>query len=198
MVFSYDILRETIIDEVCAIELEEYPTKVQISSRILYTIRSLFIGKIAIESLEREETKFTRGNPQLVVDGDLHEMANMVVWSVSSYKSGKMTIMKPTGIFCVFGALVFQLTNPLLIVDSNQMVHNHSLLTFSSKRKLNFRGNAYSSFVSLIIKSHFAFEIYNRVGIYIDFNLDESYRPSKISIRVGDGLHNLHSLFSKF
>uniref|UniRef100_M8CH72 Anaphase-promoting complex subunit 10 n=1 Tax=Aegilops tauschii TaxID=37682 RepID=M8CH72_AEGTA len=29
------------------------------------------------------------------------------------------------------------------------------------------------------------------VVLYVDFKLDESYTPSKISIRAGDGLHNL-------
>lgn len=29
------------------------------------------------------------------------------------------------------------------------------------------------------------------VVIYVDFKLDESYTPSKISIRAGDGFHNL-------
>lgn len=27
--------------------------------------------------------------------------------------------------------------------------------------------------------------------MYVDFKLDESYTPSKISIRAGDGFHNL-------
>jgi len=29
------------------------------------------------------------------------------------------------------------------------------------------------------------------VVLYVDFKLDESYTPSKISIRAGDGFHNL-------
>ena len=29
------------------------------------------------------------------------------------------------------------------------------------------------------------------VVLYVDFKLDESYTPSKISIRSGDGFHNL-------
>ena len=29
------------------------------------------------------------------------------------------------------------------------------------------------------------------VVLYLDFKLDESYTPSKISIRAGDGFHNL-------
>lgn len=27
--------------------------------------------------------------------------------------------------------------------------------------------------------------------LYVDFKLDESYTPSKVSIRAGDGFHNL-------
>jgi hypothetical protein len=33
------------------------------------------------------------------------------------------------------------------------------------------------------------------VALYVDFKLDESYTPSKISIRAGDGFHNLKVLF---
>lgn len=29
------------------------------------------------------------------------------------------------------------------------------------------------------------------VVLYVDFKLDESYTPSKVSIRAGDGFHNL-------
>lgn len=29
------------------------------------------------------------------------------------------------------------------------------------------------------------------VVLYVDFKIDESYTPSKISIRAGDGFHNL-------
>lgn len=37
------------------------------------------------------------------------------------------------------------------------------------------------------------------VVLYVDFKLDESYTPSKISIRAGDGFHNLKvSLPSQF
>ncbi|KAJ9703479.1 hypothetical protein PVL29_005012 [Vitis rotundifolia] len=32
------------------------------------------------------------------------------------------------------------------------------------------------------------------VVIYVDFKLDESYTPSKISIRAGDGFHNLKEI----
>jgi len=31
--------------------------------------------------------------------------------------------------------------------------------------------------------------------LYVDFKLDESYTPSKISIRAGDGFHNLKVFF---
>lgn len=33
------------------------------------------------------------------------------------------------------------------------------------------------------------------VVLYVDFKLDESYTPSKISIRAGDGFHNLKVIF---
>ncbi|VAI46274.1 unnamed protein product [Triticum turgidum subsp. durum] len=32
------------------------------------------------------------------------------------------------------------------------------------------------------------------VVLYMDFKLDESYTPSKISIRAGDGFHNLKEI----
>jgi anaphase-promoting complex subunit 10 len=34
------------------------------------------------------------------------------------------------------------------------------------------------------------------VVLYVDFKLDESYTPSKISIRAGDGFHNLKEIKS--
>jgi hypothetical protein len=34
------------------------------------------------------------------------------------------------------------------------------------------------------------------VVVYVDFKLDESYTPSKISVRAGDGFHNLKVLSS--
>ena len=44
---------------------------------------------MATESSEgEEETKLMGGNPQLVIDGDLREMAKMAAWSVSSCKPG--------------------------------------------------------------------------------------------------------------
>lgn len=38
--------------------------------------------------------------------------------------------------------------------------------------------------------SLFSFEL-KLVVLYVDFKLDESYTPSKISICAGDGFHNL-------
>ncbi|KAJ0534856.1 putative APC10/DOC domain, Galactose-binding-like domain superfamily [Helianthus annuus] len=32
------------------------------------------------------------------------------------------------------------------------------------------------------------------VALYVDFNLDESYTPSKVSVRAGDGFHNLKEI----
>lgn len=34
------------------------------------------------------------------------------------------------------------------------------------------------------------------VVLYVDFKLDESYTPSKISVRAGDGFHNLKVIIS--
>jgi hypothetical protein len=34
------------------------------------------------------------------------------------------------------------------------------------------------------------------IGIYCDFKLDESYTPSKISIRAGTHFHDLQVLFN--
>jgi anaphase-promoting complex subunit 10 len=36
------------------------------------------------------------------------------------------------------------------------------------------------------------------VVLYVDFKLDESYTPSKISIRAGDGFHNLKVISFSF
>lgn len=34
-------------------------------------------------------------------------------------------------------------------------------------------------------------EFLQLVVLYVDFKIDESYTPSKVSIRAGDGFHNL-------
>jgi hypothetical protein len=90
---------------------------------------------------------------------------------------------------------------------SDQMVRSLIWLIFSSKRKLSFK------YVRCILRSQifacfpifffffFFFLIFwflmcfffflKLVVLYVDFKLDESYTPSKISIRSGDGFHNL-------
>lgn len=35
------------------------------------------------------------------------------------------------------------------------------------------------------------YSVLKLVVIYVDYKLDESYTPCKISIRAGDGFHNL-------
>ncbi|KAG5088732.1 hypothetical protein JHK86_001344 [Glycine max] len=36
--------------------------------------------------------------------------------------------------------------------------------------------------------------LWQLIVIYVVFKLDESYTPSKVSIRVGDGFHNLKEI----
>lgn len=47
----------------------------------------------------------------------------------------------------------------------------------------------YVSFCKLYV-----FLTFQLVVLYVDFKLDESYTPSKIAIRAGDGFHNLKVL----
>lgn len=55
------------------------------------------------------------------------------------------------------------------------------MVLFNAKRKPKFFGD----FIFLFSRHS------QLVVLYVDFKLDESYTPCKISIRAGDGFHNL-------
>ncbi|XP_024978161.1 anaphase-promoting complex subunit 10 [Cynara cardunculus var. scolymus] len=113
---------------------------------------------MATESSEgEEETKLMGGNPQLVVDGDLREMAKMAAWSVSSCKPGN-------------GVSSLRDDNYETYWQSDGAQPHLVNIQFQKKVKLQL------------------------VALYVDFNLDESYTPSKISVRAGDGFHNLKEI----
>ncbi|XP_076916337.1 anaphase-promoting complex subunit 10-like [Bidens hawaiensis] len=113
---------------------------------------------MATESSEgEEETKLMGGNPQLVVDGDLREMAKNAAWSVSSCKPGN-------------GVSSLRDDNYETYWQSDGAQPHLVNIQFQKKVKLQL------------------------VALYVDFNLDESYTPSKISIRAGDGFHNLKEI----
>ena len=42
----------------------------------------------------------------------------------------------------------------------------------------------------------FIFACLQLIVLYVDFKIDESYTPSKVSIRAGDGFHNLKVISS--
>ncbi|KVH92361.1 Anaphase-promoting complex, subunit 10/DOC domain-containing protein [Cynara cardunculus var. scolymus] len=122
-------------------------------------------AQMATESSEgEEETKLMGGNPQLVVDGDLREMAKMAAWSVSSCKPGNgVSSLRDDNYETYWQGVVI-------------------ILLLSSLPAFQFD---FTKGVLLLLQL---------VALYVDFNLDESYTPSKISVRAGDGFHNLKEI----
>nr|XP_043616947.1 anaphase-promoting complex subunit 10 [Erigeron canadensis] len=113
---------------------------------------------MATESSEgEEETRLMGGNPQLVIDGDLREMAKTAAWSVSSCKPGN-------GVSC--------------LRDDNFETYWQS-------------DGAQPHLVNIQFQKKVKLQL---VALYVDFNLDESYTPSRIAIRAGDGFHNLKEI----
>ncbi|XP_027193007.1 anaphase-promoting complex subunit 10 isoform X1 [Cicer arietinum] len=49
-------------------------------------------------------------------------------------------------------------------------------------------------FVNIQFQKKVRLQLLQLVVLYVDFKLDESYTPSKISIRAGDGFHNLKEI----
>ncbi|KAH6757014.1 anaphase promoting complex 10 [Perilla frutescens var. hirtella] len=112
---------------------------------------------MAESSEGEEEGKLTGGNPQLVVDDDLRDMAKKAAWSVSSCKPGN-------------GVASLRDDNLDTYWQSDGAQPHLVNIQFQKKVKLQL------------------------VVLYVDFKLDESYTPSKISIRAGDGFHNLKEI----
>ncbi|XP_015576225.1 anaphase-promoting complex subunit 10 isoform X1 [Ricinus communis] len=123
---------------------------------------------MATESSEgEEEGKITGGNQHLVVDDDLREMGKKAAWSVSSCKPGNgVSSLRDDNLDSFWQSDGAQ---PHLVnIQFQKKVKLQKVVVFSLELKL--------------------------VLLYVDFKLDESYTPSKISIRAGDGFHNLKEI----
>jgi len=99
-------------------------------------------------------------------------------------------------IFSLIG--IWSLNHFHLFVVVDQMEHSPIWLIFNFRRKWSCK------YVTSVEIFYFLFNCFCVLGLicgtfvflklvvlYVDFKLDESYTPSKISIRAGDGFHNL-------
>lgn len=59
------------------------------------------------------------------------------------------------------------------------------------KKLRNFTLFFYFISFGIVILLNLFLALLQLVILYVDFKLDESYTPSKVSIRAGDGFHNL-------
>ncbi|KAG5535912.1 hypothetical protein RHGRI_023627 [Rhododendron griersonianum] len=129
---------------------------------------------MATESSEgEEEGKLMGGNQQLAIDDeDLREMAKKAAWSVSSCKPGNgVTSLR----------------------DDNLDTY----WQYSLSLVLNHDGGRSDGAQPHLVNIQFQKKVkLQLVVLYVDFKLDESYTPSKISIRAGDGFQNLKEIKS--
>ncbi|KAF9682272.1 hypothetical protein SADUNF_Sadunf05G0091600 [Salix dunnii] len=127
---------------------------------------------MATESSEgEEEGKITGGNKHLVIEDDHREMGIKAAWSVSSCKPGNGVSSIGDDNLDTY----WQLTNTpfclsVYLIKSDGAQPHSVNVQFQKKVKLQL------------------------VVLYLAFKLDESYTPSKISIRAGDGFHNLKEI----
>ncbi|CAI0392290.1 unnamed protein product [Linum tenue] len=133
-----------------------------------------FLDPMATESSEGEdEGKITGGSQHLVVEDDLRELGKKAAWSVSSCKTGN----------CVAS-----------LRDDNLDTYWQSdgaqphLVNIQFQKKVKLQASSYFH------EFGFCLCVDKLVVVYVDFKLDESYTPSKILIRAGDGFHNLKDI----
>ncbi|KAH1260335.1 Anaphase-promoting complex subunit 10 [Glycine max] len=120
---------------------------------------------MAAESSEgEEETKLSGGSLLLTVDDDLTEMGKKAAWSVSSCKPGN-------GVSS-------------LRDDNLETYWHHSFRAYRSD-------GGQPHLVNIQFQKNVRLQL---IVLYVDFKLDESYTPSKVSIRAGDGFHNLKEI----
>ncbi|CAN0919336.1 Anaphase-promoting complex subunit 10, partial [Linum grandiflorum] len=128
---------------------------------------------MATESSEgEEEGKITGGSQHLTVEDDLRELGKKAAWSVSSCKTGN-------------GVSSLRDDNLDTYWQSDGAQPHLVNIQFQKKVKLQVLFCFHRSLGCLVLKL---------VVVYVDFKLDESYTPSKISIRAGDGFHNLKDI----
>ncbi|KAG5535913.1 hypothetical protein RHGRI_023627 [Rhododendron griersonianum] len=134
---------------------------------------------MATESSEgEEEGKLMGGNQQLAIDDeDLREMAKKAAWSVSSCKPGNgVTSLRDDNL-----DTYWQYSLSLGLKNFDRVL-------------FQFRSDgAQPHLVNIQFQKKVKLQL---VVLYVDFKLDESYTPSKISIRAGDGFQNLKEIKS--
>lgn len=176
---------------------------------------------MATESSESEEEgKIRGGNETLIVDDNLREMGKKAAWSVSSCKPGNgvsslrddnldtywQLLQKPTT-WSLYSALSLSLSRSLKsrilfsVFNSRSDGAQPHLVNIQFQKKVKLQVRYYGFFrlwsnhfrlLCLLWMKIWAFFVWLKlVVLYVDFKLDESYTPSKISIRAGDGFHNM-------
>ncbi|PPS00689.1 hypothetical protein GOBAR_AA19985 [Gossypium barbadense] len=142
---------------------------------------------MATESSESEEEgKITGGNQHLIVEDDLREMGKKAAWSVSSCKTGNGVSSLRDDNLETYWQLKTRKSVPKF--DPTLL----SILTCFHFFNWFFRSDgAQPHLVNIQFQKKVKLQL---VVLYVDFKLDESYTPSKISIRAGDGFHNLKEI----
>ncbi|KAL5122655.1 Anaphase-promoting complex subunit 10 [Glycine soja] len=140
---------------------------------------------MAAESSEgEEETKLSGGSLLLTVDDDLTEMGKKAAWSVSSCKPGNgVSSLRDDNLETYW-----------------QLRINARTYFFTFARAFSFLSHSFRAYRSDGGQPHLVNIQFQKkvrlqlIVLYVDFKLDESYTPSKVSIRAGDGFHNLKEI----
>uniref|UniRef100_A0A453A0D8 DOC domain-containing protein n=1 Tax=Aegilops tauschii subsp. strangulata TaxID=200361 RepID=A0A453A0D8_AEGTS len=129
-----------------------------------------------------------KGCPELSVEGDMREMAKTAAWSVSSCKPGNgVASLRDDSLDTYWQSDGAQphLVNIQFQKKVQLQVSRRAAAAASARFGLDGWRVIFFFLLNLL------FGGIQLVVLYVDFKLDESYTPSKISIRAGDGFHNL-------
>ncbi|KAF7126453.1 hypothetical protein RHSIM_Rhsim11G0151400 [Rhododendron simsii] len=169
---------------------------------------------MATESSEgEEEGKLMGGNQQLTIDDeDLREMAKKAAWSVSSCKPGNgVTSLRDDNLDTYWQyslslslyiyVYIYISVCVCLRICILAMYHGRTHIFVCAISRKNFdrvlfqfrSDGAQPHLVNIQFQKKVKLQL---VVLYVDFKLDESYTPSKISIRAGDGFQNLKEIKS--
>ncbi|XP_045085743.1 anaphase-promoting complex subunit 10 isoform X1 [Aegilops tauschii subsp. strangulata] len=132
-----------------------------------------------------------KGCPELSVEGDMREMAKTAAWSVSSCKPGNgVASLRDDSLDTYWQSDGAQphLVNIQFQKKVQLQVSRRAAAAASARFGLDGWRVIFFFLLNLL------FGGIQLVVLYVDFKLDESYTPSKISIRAGDGFHNLKEI----
>uniref|UniRef100_A0ACD5TD83 Uncharacterized protein n=1 Tax=Avena sativa TaxID=4498 RepID=A0ACD5TD83_AVESA len=131
-----------------------------------------------------------KGCPELSVDCDMREMAKTAAWSVSSCKPGNgVSSLRDNSLDTYWQSA--PLSPPLPPRNFSPFPPDQRLSSCWIWVFLVRSDGAQPHLVNIQFQKKVQLQL---VVLYVDFKLDESYTPSKISIRAGDGFHNLKEI----